>query len=612
MNMKTYNLLFSICFLFTCIRVNSQDIHFSQFYESPILLNPAAAGAGPSDYRFTANYKNQWKSVMNPFKTMAIGFDTKIKSKSANYFGVGVSVFNDKVGASKFTTNQVNIDLAYHFKLNEQNRISAAVKSGVFEKHFNPNGLKWDNQYDGKEYDPSRSSGELISTNNYMKFDLGAGLLYTYKKENGLIVQAGGAVAHLTKPKNSFYAKDPSINFKYTGHIHIQYQPKEKKYIIQPSVLFVNQGGHTELVGGSNIALIIEEQKKEKDIANNVQKPSSQFHFGAFYRLKDAVIFVAGIEYRKAMRFGVSYDLNLSRLTAASKFRGGPELSFVYFGFKKEKKKPEVPVEPTEPIVIEKPQAVQNYISYNGIVYGNDIPVGAQISVSRINDSINKKDDKAYNNFALKEYHSDSVAGKYKIVLNSGTVYKINISAPGYEPIEEIIDETNSEQVLEKQKDFHLKKIMVPDTNQLKPQNEITAENKNEQKEAVSPCSDKALPDLNKIKNNTLNTPENYNKILSVLGDYCASDLVFKIQIAAYRKPQNYNFNHIIEYGKPEVQKYPDGITRFTMSEFKTINEAEVFRQKLLVKGQKDAWIVSFKNGKRLTLNELIKVLSKP
>ena len=95
---------------------------------------------------------------------------------------------------------------------------------------------------------------------------------------------------------------------------------------------------------------------------------------------------------------------------------------------------------------------------------------------------------------------------------------------------------------------------------------------------------------------------------MSMAGDYCAEGMVFKVQIAAYRNPQNYKYNHLIQYGKPEVVDYPDGITRFTQKEYKTIKEAEKHRQKAIAKGQKDAWIVAFVNGKRYTLEELIAV----
>jgi len=84
--------------------------------------------------------------------------------------------------------------------------------------------------------------------------------------------------------------------------------------------------------------------------------------------------------------------------------------------------------------------------------------------------------------------------------------------------------------------------------------------------------------------------------------------MVFKVQIGAYRKPQNFKYKNLKEFGTAEVSDYPDGITRFTQQQFTTVNKAEALRQKVIAKGQKDAWIVAFVNGKRYTLEELINI----
>ena len=93
---------------------------------------------------------------------------------------------------------------------------------------------------------------------------------------------------------------------------------------------------------------------------------------------------------------------------------------------------------------------------------------------------------------------------------------------------------------------------------------------------------------------------------MEIAGGICADGLIFKIQIAAYKKPENYKYDHLNEFGKPEVINYPDGITRFTQLQFKTLKDAEAARQKIIAKGQADAWITGLINGKRYTLEELI------
>jgi hypothetical protein len=80
------------------------------------------------------------------------------------------------------------------------------------------------------------------------------------------------------------------------------------------------------------------------------------------------------------------------------------------------------------------------------------------------------------------------------------------------------------------------------------------------------------------------------------------------VQIGAYRFPNNFKYPQldVNTFGTAEIIPYPDGITRFTMKEFKTIREAEAFRQKCIAKGIKDAWITAVYKGERKTLEELI------
>jgi hypothetical protein len=127
------------------------------------------------------------------------------------------------------------------------------------------------------------------------------------------------------------------------------------------------------------------------------------------------------------------------------------------------------------------------------------------------------------------------------------------------------------------------------------------------------PCSHK-LPNLNNLKGKSLNDEKVYSELLAVAGNYCAEGMVFKVQVGAYKNPVNFTYSNIKSLGKVESESYPDGITRFTQSEFKTLKAAERHRRKAIAKGQKDAWIVAFANGKRYTLEDLIMLdfLGKP
>lgn len=237
-----------------------------------------------------------------------------------------------------------------------------------------------------------------------------------------------------------------------------------------------------------------------------------------------------------------------------------------------------------------------------GVVYGNDKPIEATIEVTK------NKDGKL-----IGPFYSNNTTGKYLMAISPGSTYRIKVNAEGFEPIVEDIDIVKLEKFMEVKKDFYL---YPPGTKTTAPTNTTVATTTTAATPTVAetqtvaatnePCSPANLPDLGPIKGRSLNDPAVYSQMLQLVGDYCANGMVFKVQIGAYRKPQNFKYPNLQEFGKADVQDYADGITRFTQQEFQTINKAEVLRQKVIAKGQKDAWIVAFVNGKRYTLEELI------
>lgn len=261
-----------------------------------------------------------------------------------------------------------------------------------------------------------------------------------------------------------------------------------------------------------------------------------------------------------------------------------------------------------------------------GNIYADDKPTEAKIEVN-----------KRLTNEAVGPYYANAKTGKYLMALSPGNGYKIRISVnvPGYEPIEEEIDVEKLQKFVEIRKDFY---VYSPAYTNKKTQKSVKSildsllgnstsveDFKNDAalnnaldantptktdvvKPSLTPCNGTAAPDLSSLKGKSLNVPENYKKLLDIAGMTCAEGLVFKVQIAAYRHPENYKYNHLKEFGEPEIINYPDGVTRFTQLKFSTLKEAEVARQKIIAKGQPDAWITTIVNGKRYTLEELILV----
>lgn len=265
-----------------------------------------------------------------------------------------------------------------------------------------------------------------------------------------------------------------------------------------------------------------------------------------------------------------------------------------------------------------------------GKVYANDVVTEAKLELIKM-----------ASNEVVGPYYSNSKTGKYLMALAPGKV-KVKVSVEGYETIEEEFDIEKLTKFIEIRKDFYVyslayehkknpmsTKFVLDSLLSKRPGEEIVKNNNDVFKNAdvvdanpvrtetttatvpsstLKPCEGVAIPDFSILKGKSLNEPDNYKKLLEMGGAVCAPNMIFKIQIAAYRHPENYKYSHLLQFGAPEIVNYPDGITRFTQLQFSTIKEAEVARQKIIAKGQKDAWITAFIDGKRYTLEELIMV----
>ena len=100
---------------------------------------------------------------------------------------------------------------------------------------------------------------------------------------------------------------------------------------------------------------------------------------------------------------------------------------------------------------------------------------------------------------------------------------------------------------------------------------------------------------------------EEEENIEEIYGDKSMEGLVFKVQIAAYNMPENYSYDRLKGLGEVEKNLLDDGITRFTIGgDFTTLNLANEHRDKVVARGQDDAFVTAIYKGKRVYLEELI------
>lgn len=319
----------------------AQDIHFSQYNMSPLTMNPALTGAFGGDIRAHLNYKDQWRSIAAPYQTYAFSFDgNMMKGKLPNSpIGAGISFFKDVAGDAEMGMTQVDLSVAGHQKLNEQNTLSLGFQGGYAQKSFNAAKLKWGNQYNETtglhdEGLPSKEPGDMSSSVGYM--DLGFGLNWNFHMgemystaNDQLVINAGGGYFHITSPTASFYPdRAPfdrdKINPKLVFHGASIIGVRNTNISVLPSAYYAKQGGAQEILAGGLLQYALKDASKYTG-----RIKSASIAFGGFTRIGDAFIASVVLEV-SGFSVGVSYDVNTSDLRAASKAQGGVEIALRY------------------------------------------------------------------------------------------------------------------------------------------------------------------------------------------------------------------------------------------------------------------------------------------
>ena len=332
--------------IFACIICKttlSQDFHFSQYNENPLLMNPALAG---SNYVMRASivYRTQWSSVATPYTTYGLSFDSRFKAsnwekadpkrtltfkKAKNRMAGGISIYNDKAGEAKLGTFVTNLTYAMFFPLNRNSNLSLGLQGGFAQRKMDDSKLIYGAQYNGYTYDASLPSGETYSRKSFMYGDIGSGIAYTFNRAERSVAandqinaQIGFSAFHLTRPQQNFISGESDrLNRKYVFHGNIVFGIPNTLIGLAPTWLIQVQGVNKEILAGMMVKYYIKDDSKYTGILKR-----SSIGIGANYRTGDAIIASILIEFGR-FAVGYSYDINVSKLANASNGKGGSEIT---------------------------------------------------------------------------------------------------------------------------------------------------------------------------------------------------------------------------------------------------------------------------------------------
>jgi len=327
------NIWWLVMLCFMGLSGKAQDIHFSQYMNSPLNLNPALSGFHNHQFRFILNHRNQWSSVTEPYRTYSASADMPLwkRKRQSDMFGLGVLFNNDRAGDSQYGTTQGAVSISYVKALSRKNRNLLGIGMQFFysQNSIDYTKLYFPNQWNGHIYDPNQQTGENFSINSFSYFDVSAGIHWFSIANSKLRFNSGFSVWHINQPGQSLMNDSKiQLSVKYLLYSEAQID-LDRSNALFPSIYGAHQGPFNELTFGMRYQHLIHPNKK------NYTAMSA----GLFARNADALIILLGLDYKNFKITG-SYDINYSSLHSASNYLGGYEISVTFFIDKHKVSKP--------------------------------------------------------------------------------------------------------------------------------------------------------------------------------------------------------------------------------------------------------------------------------
>lgn len=277
----------------------AQDAILSQFYSSPLFLNPAFAGAD-LDSRLVFNYRNQPFSDASNFSLISAAIDGYVDDLSG---GLGLMIMSDYQGGLLWK-NQVNAVYSYHLQLTRNWYVNFGAQAGYY---------RWDINWNNLDFaDPGQTPPDI---NRRHTVDFASGILFYNEKMYG-----GIATHHLSRPKEGLFNDDERLPMKYTAHWGIMIEPRRNRrantllfeYFLSPNIIYQYQANLHRVNYGFYAGF-------ESVMAGVWLRQNMDNH--------NSFIFLIGLK-QKNFRIGYSYDYSLSGFN--NRMQGVNELSIAF------------------------------------------------------------------------------------------------------------------------------------------------------------------------------------------------------------------------------------------------------------------------------------------
>lgn len=303
----------------------AQDVHFTQFNASPLIVNPAFTGNFSGRMRASAIYRDQWRSVTVPFKTIAVSVDAPIVHDLTvdDYLAAGIQLYNDRAGDANLSNLSALASIAYHKFLGAtpNKALSVGFQGGYTQKSFDLSKLYFEDNFIDGSFQPVNPNG-INNKVDYFVFN--AGLSWAHQAGEKFSYVIGLGANNLNQPRETFDRKqdlaDVGLGMRYNAQVGAIAYVSEK-LSLRPAFLYQSQASAVEMIAGNEFHLIVGDPE--------FQNFTTAVFLGGWYRFDDAAMVTAGLEF-KGFRLGLAYDYTVSTLKNNARNTGGFELALTW------------------------------------------------------------------------------------------------------------------------------------------------------------------------------------------------------------------------------------------------------------------------------------------
>jgi type IX secretion system PorP/SprF family membrane protein len=316
--------VFIIIFVFAIAAVHAQDPNFSQFFASPLTINPALTGSPNADLRVFSNYRQQWLGNNTSYNTGTLSVDSRLFKEQLgemnHVFGIGGFFMRDQSLNGFFKSTYASLNASYSLAIDEDGEHNIGIgMAGIYgDRRLDFSQLTFSEQFGSGGFNTALPTGEnsLTSLKSYMS--VASGLVYRYRGDETNI-DFGVSGYHYNNPKQSFLsdALGNSLPTRFVAHLNMENYLSEN-FSLSTNAIYQTQASQSYLAAGAVLNYGTMDQNEGKI-----------FSAGLFMRSDDAIYPYLGLIVDR-LQFGLTYDVAVSNFKTSSYTPRTWELSVIY------------------------------------------------------------------------------------------------------------------------------------------------------------------------------------------------------------------------------------------------------------------------------------------